>query len=121
MSPKDKIQPSLDLFTETELQEELHCREEARRKDAAEKRKLYNNLVFKHKDTLLSLVSHARKSCDAANQNNACFHPDHGVAYCVRCVLEAWEYPNQLDDVDIIVTVQMTKVRDSSNVGPKKG
>jgi len=39
---------------------------------------------------------------------NACYHPQHGVAECSRCCLEAL---TERDDVDINLSLQMTNVR----------
>ena len=104
---KEAIQETLSLCSEDELKAELERREHAKKVKRAEERKLLNHAIYRHRNELLALIPHSRRSCKEGGTENAAFHHEHGEVRCVRCLLYNWDYEAQFDDVEMSVDIRM--------------
>ena len=102
--------PAVNLqdVSDAELAAEINRRADEKAAQERAARLARCQLFIKHRVALLELVGHSRRSCAQGRMINACYHPQHGVAECSRCCLEAL---TERDDVDINLSLQMTNVR----------
>ena len=99
------IADKLEGITDTDLMAELERRRLVQKEQDRIARITKNSLIVKHRDVLISLLTHDRNSCETLN--NAGYHRYHGVAYCSLCALkelQTWD-----DDIDVTLSLTLTK------------
>jgi len=99
----------IDNFTDAELLKELEIRKDKVKELERRKREKTVKEFIKHRESLLSLMTHDRSSCNNAYGNNDGYHPEHGVAYCSKCALEGLHEHH--DDVEILFDIRLTQIR----------
>ncbi len=102
---------TLKSASTAELKAELERRELEAAEAALATRLKKNQLVFEHRDVLLSLMQHGRTSCSDENPVNGSLDPGNGrtAPRCYKCaLLNLSEF--ELDDVELDVTVTVRSV-----------
>ncbi len=98
----------LNQLSDELLAAELERRKQAREAQKRADRKAKVTLVLEHRDTLVKLMTHSRRSCVEGRSVNSSYHPEHGCAECNLCALldlDEWE-----EDVQIDVSISLSRV-----------